>query len=210
MMAAHPRTNLRSLAVAALVAGAAAASPALAAKGYVVLATGRCLGAYTPIITLSYGSPGSIFTRNLKDFPDDAVKYKDDLGEFQVSINYLEAGDWVIENHSHKSDQYGNPVVAGPKYEYRFTVVAGKVLYLGRFCAATQDEYVDTIFGRRKKTKLDYVLVTSNRERDIQVAATKEPELAGMEVVDGVPRDPSSVTPSWRSTPVEPRVLGKP
>lgn len=218
-----------------VLATVAAASPfaALAqggkpATGYVVLSTGTCRDATKSksallVASLHYRRPGSFIGFNLISpkhvedttsvrassqafgaVPDTRpLEYEDALGRFTISVHELDEGEWKISGHTVVSgDRKG-----GGAYDVRFRVVPGKVLYLGRFCAMSQDRHESGLFGRTLQPHRVYLLVTNNRVKELELLAPAEPGVKGLEVVDFISKSPSSVTPTWRATPLEPRIL---
>ena len=180
-------------------------------KGYVFLSAGACDGTRAELVGLQYRTPGpSIFNyiRYLSDYSDELYSYEDETGRFQVSVKYLEAGEWEIYNHMLRIPGSSDFLISKTNYSFRFTVLPGKALYLGRYCAASQDHAFVNFLGKPvRNPKITYILVSKNLQRDREIAATREPEIAKMEVVDGAPAQPSRISPIWRATHIEPRVV---
>lgn len=198
--------------------------------GYVVLSTGFCRDSTRSknslvLASLFYRRPGSFIGFNLvspKHVEDTTsvqassqafgavastrpLEYEDGLGTFAISVHELDEGEWTL--HGHVIKVVPAQLAGSGKYDFRFLVVPGKVLYLGRFCAMSQDHYESGLFGRTLRPRRVYLLVSNNRDKELELLVPVELGLKGLEVIEVMPKDPSSVTPSWRATPLEPRIL---
>jgi len=200
--------------------------------GYVVLSTGFCRDATKSksalvVANLHYRKPGSLIGFNLinpKYIEDTAavqassqafgavananmrpLDYEDGLGKFTISVHEFDEGERTL--YGHLIQIFPGPLEASASYDFRFRVVPGKVLYLGRFCAMSQDRHESSLFGRVLRPRRAYLLVTNNREKELELLVPVEPGMKGLEVIEVMPKNPSSVTPTWRTTPLEPRIL---
>ncbi len=141
--------------------------------------------------------------------------YADELGRFKVVVDSLAAGEWEIFNHEMRS----RPEITYVKhrsrldYSHRFTIEPGKVVDLGRYCAATQstgDVYEDSkdrVFNQ--VVRLAYMIVSPSREADVEAARSSGGEVP-LEPVQARPNPPERVSPLLRSRYIEPRVIKTP
>ena len=141
--------------------------------------------------------------------------YTDETGRFKVAVEDLAAGHWEIFNHAMLSKpELGKTVRHRAKIDYsvRFLVEPGKLVDLGRYCAATQstgEKYEDSPEVFAKVVKLAYLHVSANREADVEAARKPEGGGAPLEVVSARPDPPERVFPLLRSRFFEPKVIAK-
>jgi hypothetical protein len=141
--------------------------------------------------------------------------YTDETGSFVVKSATLAVGEWeMFRFEMTTSEALGKRIKYTPKsdYSHRFTVAAGKVVDLGRVCAATQttgEKYPDSDKVWNQVVHLAYMHVSAQRAGDVE-SARKTDGGGALEVVDARPNPPERVSPVLRSRFVEPRVIAKP
>jgi hypothetical protein len=141
--------------------------------------------------------------------------YTDGTGRFKVAVEDLSPGHWEIYNHVMTTKPgLGRSVRHSARIDYsvRFLVEPGKLVDLGRYCAATQsvgEKYDDSPDVFNEVVKLAYLHVTPNRPADVEAA--RKPERGGepMEVVNARPDRPESVFPLLRGRIIEPKVIAR-
>ena len=122
--------------------------------------------------------------------------YADETGEFKVAVEELSAGHWEVYNHAMTWNRGGGASTrykARIDYSVRFLVEPGKLVDLGRYCAASQAT------GE----------APPNRPQDVEAARTPAGGGAPMEVVDARPNPPESVFPLLKGRFIEPRMIRK-
>jgi hypothetical protein len=141
--------------------------------------------------------------------------YNDEVGRFKVFVEPLPAGTWELYNHEMTSKPQPSTTVrhsSRTEYSHRFTVEPGKVVDLGRYCAATQatgdvdEKMKDLIFNQ--VVRVAYMHVSANREADV-AAARRSSGDQSLDVVDARPESPETVSPLLRARFIEPRVLAR-
>lgn len=141
--------------------------------------------------------------------------YSDDTGKFAVRTKMLPAGEWEMFRYEVVTQEpLGRRTRHRPRndYSHRFTVEPGKLVDLGRYCAATQttgEVYPDSDKVWNQVARLTYLHVSANREADVEGARKPEGGGALLEVVQARPDPPERLTPLLRSRFIEPRVIGK-
>jgi hypothetical protein len=139
--------------------------------------------------------------------------YEDPTGGYSVIVRDVPAGDWELHNHEMTSDYVGQKYrhFARNDYSYLFKVEAGKVVDLGRFCAASQaegevfEDSGDRAYNTRVRAA--YFVVSASRPEDIERARRSGP--AALEVVTARP-PPSNARPAFRERVIEPRMIRRP
>lgn len=143
--------------------------------------------------------------------------YSDETGKFELHTRMLSAGEWEMFRYELQTKQ----TAVGPRfthrprndYSHRFTVAPGKLVDLGRYCAATQtsgEKYPDSDKVWNQVAQVAYMHVSANREVDIENARKSEAGGAPLELVPARPDPPERVSPLLRSRFAEPRVIAKP
>lgn len=141
--------------------------------------------------------------------------YADETGEFKVAVEELSAGHWEIHNHAMTWNRGGGASTrykARIDYSVRFLVEPGKLVDLGRYCAASQA--TGEAYGPTEKVwfptvKRTYLHVSPNRPQDVEAARKPAGGGAPMEVVDARPNPPESVFPLLKGRFIEPRMIRK-
>jgi len=141
--------------------------------------------------------------------------YADETGKFELHIKPLAAGEWEMFSFEIQTSEMLQRKKLRPRAEYshRFTVAPGKVVDLGRYCAATQsvgEKFPDSDRVWNQTVRLAYMLVSASRDMDIEKARKDESGGAALEVIPARPAQPERVSPLLRGRFVEPRVIAKP
>jgi len=143
--------------------------------------------------------------------------YSDETGKFDVRTRMLAAGEWEMFRYELKTKEtpFGRVFKHYPRndYSHRFTVAPGKLVDLGRYCAATQsigEKYPDSDKVWNQVVRMTYMHVSPNRESDVENARKAEGGGPPLELVQARPNPPERVSPLLRSRFVEPRVIAKP
>ena len=201
-----------ALASLALVASFDAA----AQEGRVVVAVGVCKD--------SIATGSTLLMRKVDQsahFRASAVKvffsswdYSDDTGNFDVKTPMLAAGDWEVYSLEITTKEVSGSRRHTPRrdFSHRFTVAPGKVVDLGRYCAATQstgevfEDWPDKVFN--SVAKLVYMHVSPNRAADVDKSRT-EGVAAPLELeTRRIVPPPGAVM--FRTSFVEPRIIRRP
>jgi hypothetical protein len=189
-----------------------------AGEGLVLVAMGRCrdtrISNATLLVRRVDGSDRKTLTTSVGYTAlvgKQAPEYEDETGKYSVHTVAMASGDWEIYQHQWRG--YRVTVTSMPEYRHAFTVRAGAVTDLGRFCAASQnagerdpgDENISRVTAYR-----EYLLVTRNRASDVEAARRQGGGAVPLEVIDAAPHSPESVHPHWRSAFIEPRLIVRP
>jgi hypothetical protein len=191
------------------------ASAQNAGSGTVVLLLGLCNGSLYKSFTIDLRNTDGKEKLSVS-VPRDMIfggpmpigGWKDATGTYNRYNLNLAAGEWEIYNHSMVSKTEGSTGFTTTRqkadHSHRFQVPANGVTYLGRYCAASQNDAYEWDFGPKgtKGIKMGYVLATSSLDVDVKNANLTVDATA---VVNGAPADPSAVTTSWKGAFVEPR-----
>ena len=199
----------------ALAFGLIVVSAALAAqaqgKGRVLAAMGICTESVGDFPTIKLRKVDKSAHHNIVGPLLPTWDYTDATGRFKVYTPELEEGEWEFYNHSMTTKpQLGTTRThfSRKDYSHRFTVAAGKVVDLGRYCVATQSEgevFPDSDRVWNAVPKFAYMLVSANREVDIEGARKM-----GLEVVSARPDPPGRVSPLLMPGFIEPKVIRRP
>lgn len=203
-----------------LAAALAAAAPLLGAAqeptGRILVSVGVCNDSLVELPSLHMRKVDKSAHQNVFGASFGMWDYTDDTGKFVVAVRTVPAGQWEMFNHAMKWVQFGRTTRYSSRRDYSlaFTVEPGKVIDLGRYCAASQSE--GEVFPDSKDTvsnqvvRFAYFLVSANREADIENA--RKPEGGGepLVLVQARPNPPERVSLLFRSRHVVPRVIAKP
>ena len=209
------RRSAVSVALCALLlaAPAWANEPVPPGNGRVVLGLGVCKDALVDRPTLLFRDLARKERRSLSPPFFGGFDYQDSTGGYSVIIRDFPAGDWELHNHEMTSSHVGQKYrhYSRNDYSFLFKVEAGKVVDLGRFCAASQAEGEtfegsgDEVFNTRVRAA--YFVMSANRAEDVERA--RKAGTAALEVVTARP-PPSNARPAFRERFIEPRVIRKP
>jgi len=190
----------------------AACTGALAQEGRVVVAIGVCKESLATSANVMFRKvdKSAHFNASAATGLFSSWDYSDDTGDFKVKNAMLSAGEWELYTFDILTGETGGARRHRPKAEFshRFKVVPGKVVDLGRYCAATQavgevfEDWPDRVFNQ--VSRLVYIHVSANREADLEKARD------GAEVVSARPSPPERVSGTMRARFVEPRIIRKP
>lgn len=202
---------LPGLTMLAASLGAAAQEP----TGRVLVAVGVCTqsAAEHPVLWFRKVDKSAHF--NARGGAFGLWDYTDETGSFVVKSATLAAGEWeMFRFEMNSSEALGRRIKYTPKsdYSHRFTVAAGKVVDLGRYCAATQttgEKYPNSDKVWNQVVHLAYMHVSANRAGDVESARMTEGG-GPLDVIDARPNPPERVSPVLRGRFVEPRVVAKP
>ena len=218
-----------------LAPGMARSADESSARGRILVALGSCeparldgrvLKAFPPTnlmagLRFRREGGGGIFLSGLtrSRFTAKRPEYAEDDNRYVIETAWLEPGDWEVFNHeqsfikSSDSRHETKLVFRSPtNYSYRFRVEPGKLTDLGRFCGAGQFQgFLAKVSGGREivvqgEATAAYLLVSVSRREDIEDARRRD-VAAPMEVIDAVPKSPGAVTPLWRTSRLEPRLI---
>ena len=197
------------------VTAAVAAEPPAPGTGRVMLALGTCKEALVSKPVLHFRDLAKKETRRLSTPFFGGFDYEDPTGGYHVIVRDFPVGDWELYNHEMTSSYGGTTYLHRSRadYSHLFKVEAGKVVDLGRFCAASQAEGEtfensgDAVFNTRVRHA--YFVISANRPEDVERARKAEGSAAPLEVV--VARPPrSSARPLLQERVIEPRMIRKP
>jgi hypothetical protein len=189
-----------------------ASEPVAPGQGRVVLALGVCKDALVDRPMLLFRDLARKEHRRLSPPFFGSFDYEDPTGGYSVIVRDFPAGDWELHNHEMTSSYAGQKFRHYARdYSYLFKVEAGKVVDLGRFCAASQaegetfEDSGDQVFNTRVRAA--YFVMSANRPEDVERA--RKAGSATLEVVTARP-PPSNARPALRERFIEPRMIRKP
>jgi len=184
-------------------------------KGRIVVAVGVCeqSNAEHPVVWFRKVDKSADF--NARGAAFGQWDYADATGKFDVRSAMLAEGDWEMYRYEFTT-RSGNLVsryYPRNDFSHRFRVEPGKVVDLGRYCAATQsvgEKFPDSDRIWNQVVRLGYLHVSANREADLENARKPEGAGAPLELVNARPSPPERVAPGLRSRFIEPRVIARP
>ena len=190
-------------------------TPAQEPTGRVLVAVGICTRSAAEYPVLSFRKVDGSAHFNPSGAAFGQWDYTDQTGRFVVRSAMLAAGEWEMYRFEMQSTEpLGKRIKYRPRkdYSHRFTIATGKVVDLGRYCAATQtmgEKYPDSEKVWNQVVRLAYMHVSPNRADDVEKARKTEGG-APLELVGARPDPPELVSPALKSRFIEPRVLAKP
>jgi hypothetical protein len=190
-------------------------TPAQDPTGRILVAVGICTRSAAEYPVLWFRKVDGSAHFNARGAAFGQWDYTDETGRFVVKSAMLAAGEWEMYRFEMQAtEMLGKRIKYTPRrdYSHRFTVAAGKVVDLARYCAATQttgEKYPDSEKVWNQVVRLAYMHVSANRADDVE-SSRKTEGGAPLELVGARPDPPELVSPVLRSRFVEPRVLAKP